>query len=149
MAVPYPGANISPPSRDAHTAHPRLLKSKSESLRRRLFATADGHAPRQSENAGATPGEDSDWEKEGKAICTTPGMACAGETETETDEPVSFPFFFFSFFSPWRSHLTVVLVVATFANGTFPESLFPPVDFVFLVGKQLDHDSSLVAMAPF
>jgi len=36
-------------------------------------------------------------EKEEKVICTTPGGVCAGETETETDEPVSYVEF--SFFS--------------------------------------------------
>jgi len=85
MAVPHLGT----PPRPAPTAHPKLAKSKSESLRRRIFAAVDSLASRQSENLGATPGEEeSEWESEEKAICTTPGMACAGETETETDEPV-------------------------------------------------------------
>jgi len=85
MAVPHLGT----PPRSAPTAHPKLAKSKSESLRRRIFAAVDSLASRQSENSGATLGEEeSEWESEGKAICTTPGMACAGETETETDEPV-------------------------------------------------------------
>lgn len=86
MAVPHVGTT---PLHLARTAHP---KSKSESLRRRLFATVDSLASRQRENSGATLGEESEWEREEKAICTTPGMACAGETETETDEPVRFFF---------------------------------------------------------
>jgi len=34
-------------------------------------------------------GDGRDDEREEKNICTTPGRICAGETETETDEPVS------------------------------------------------------------
>ena len=33
--------------------------------------------------------DDDEREREQRVICTTPGGACAGETETETDEPVS------------------------------------------------------------
>lgn len=67
------------------------------SLRRRIFAVAsgislkrDGGGERVDGDGGATETEgESEWEREGKVICTTPGMVCAGETETETDEPVS------------------------------------------------------------
>ena len=40
-------------------------------LRSRIFGTMHSHQPRRD-----------------KVICTTPGESCAGETETETDEPV-------------------------------------------------------------
>ncbi|KAF8966745.1 N-glycosylation protein-domain-containing protein [Flammula alnicola] len=46
--------------------------SSSQSLRSRIFGLASAHAPSRVRD---------------KPICTTPGVLCAGETETETDEP--------------------------------------------------------------
>ena len=52
----------------------RPTSSSNISLRNRLFGMASVNgAPRVRD----------------KPICTTPGELCAGETETETDEPVS------------------------------------------------------------
>lgn len=53
----------------------RPKSNSNQSLRNRLFAMA-------SVNGGSRIRD--------KPICTTPGKICAGETETETDEPVSF-----------------------------------------------------------
>lgn len=58
-------------SRQANAA--KIASSSSQSLRNRIFALASS-SPRPRH----------------KTICTTPGTLCAGETETETDEPVSF-----------------------------------------------------------
>lgn len=58
---------------------PANIKSK-RSWRHWLFALAAGVV-------GLGDGRDD--EREEKMICTTPGGICAGETETETDEPVS------------------------------------------------------------
>ncbi|KAF9005201.1 hypothetical protein BDQ17DRAFT_1354022, partial [Cyathus striatus] len=49
-------------------------RSSSSSLRQRIFGS---HSPHLRDLP--------------KPICTTPGRLCAGETETETDEPVSTP----------------------------------------------------------
>ncbi|KAF9448147.1 hypothetical protein P691DRAFT_670053 [Macrolepiota fuliginosa MF-IS2] len=65
------------------------------SLRHRIFAVASGISLKRGEgregvDGGGTGTEtegESEWEREGNVICTTPGMVCAGETETETDEP--------------------------------------------------------------
>lgn len=82
--IPYPGVN-------------KPKAASSTSLRHRIFAAAGGISYKRNERRrsvgrgeGETEGEgESEWETEGKVICTTPGMVCAGETETETDEPVS------------------------------------------------------------
>lgn len=52
----------------------RHTSGSSQSLRSRIFGLASVNASRVRD----------------KPICTAPGMQCAGETETETDEPVSF-----------------------------------------------------------
>ncbi|KAF5348243.1 hypothetical protein D9756_010502 [Leucocoprinus leucothites] len=76
--------------------YPRLGRSKSGSnmgLRRRIFAIVGGTSSnrsgeRECVSSGETECEgESEWENGGRPICTTPGMVCAGETETETDEP--------------------------------------------------------------
>ncbi len=82
---PYPGTNK--PKTGSHT-----------SLRHRIFAAASGASVKRGEGrerrtdddfGTSTEGEgESDKDSGGKVICTTPGMVCAGETETETDEPV-------------------------------------------------------------
>jgi hypothetical protein len=61
------------------TKRPTAAKGK-WSWRHWLFALAAGVV-------GLGDGRDD--EREEKVICTTPGENCAGETETETDEPVS------------------------------------------------------------
>ena len=47
-----------------------------------------------------------------KPICTTPGQLCAGETETETDEPVGSIFTF----TNMTTHLSSSSLVATSSN---------------------------------
>ncbi|KAL9709028.1 hypothetical protein Ac2012v2_007844 [Leucoagaricus gongylophorus] len=118
------GTSLSRSSHHPHSAHPKLINPKSGShisisLRRRIFAVVDSVSSSRSKgnkDRGVTGGEESEWESQGRAICTTPGMACAGETETETetDEPA---------------------ITTLVANGTFPKSRFPPIDLVLLVGK--------------
>ncbi|KAJ3577024.1 hypothetical protein NP233_g34 [Leucocoprinus birnbaumii] len=80
-------------ARPAHVAYAELGRSRSgnnTSLRRRIFAIVGGVSSKATRetDGGETEGDvDSEWENEEKPICTTPGMVCAGETETETDEP--------------------------------------------------------------
>lgn len=86
------GTSFSRSSHHPHSAHPKLINPKSGSntsisLRRRIFAVVDSVSSSRSRDRGVTGGEESEGESQGRAICTTPGMACAGETETETDEP--------------------------------------------------------------
>jgi len=88
------GTSFSRSSHHPHSAHPKLINPKSGSntsisLRRRIFAVVDSVSSSRSRDRGVTGGEESEGESQGRAICTTPGMACAGETETETDEPAS------------------------------------------------------------
>jgi hypothetical protein len=64
----------------------RMRQGNGTSLRHRIFATTRMSSRHVEGGDGDT---DSDWETDGKVICTTPGVMCAGETETETDEPVS------------------------------------------------------------
>lgn len=75
--LPYTtwGANTNPkPSSSYSKAH--VSKSKSTtSLRMRIFGSVSSYA--------SSRGRD-----RVKSICTTPGQLCAGETETEIDEPV-------------------------------------------------------------
>ena len=69
----------------------------SQSLRSRIFGLASGSGSRVRD----------------KPICTTPGMQCAGETETETDEPVSL-----------RPHFLLIPTIRAFSVGRlFPSSL--------------------------
>lgn len=136
------GTSLSRSSHHPHSAHPKLINPKSGShisisLRRRIFAVVDSVSSSRSKgnkDRGVTGGEESEWESQGRAICTTPGMACAGETETETetDEPASS---FFPTVCLFSSNLTMGLVTTLVANGTFPKSRFPPIDLVLLVGK--------------
>lgn len=81
----------------SHVSYPGLTKARTgsnTSLRRRIFAVTSnslkGNGGDEGANGAETEGEvESDWEHDGRPICTAPGMVCAGETETETDEPVS------------------------------------------------------------
>ena len=66
-------------SRNGASKRPTSIK-RNWSWRHWLFALAAGVV-------GLGDGRDD--EREEKVICTTPGGICAGETETETDEPVS------------------------------------------------------------
>ncbi|EKM77255.1 hypothetical protein AGABI1DRAFT_130671 [Agaricus bisporus var. burnettii JB137-S8] len=66
-----------------HVPSPSAMKSSDRmSLRHRVFAAISS---RQIE--GAEGDSESDWEANGKSVSTTLGVMCAGETETETDEP--------------------------------------------------------------
>ena len=69
---PYTTWGVNTPRARGHT-----LRSKSTiSLRMRIFGSVSSYATPRGHNKV-------------KPICTTPGQLCAGETETEVDEPVS------------------------------------------------------------
>lgn len=63
-----------------YTTSSSRRNASSNSLRTRLFALASSTSLSTSHSRGQP-----------KPICTTPGELCAGETETETDEPVITP----------------------------------------------------------
>lgn len=64
----------------------KIASSSSQSLRSRIFALTSSSSPRPRH----------------KTICTTPGTLCAGETETENDEPVSWTFRMLLFEETWE-----------------------------------------------
>lgn len=88
----FSNASVRQNPRGSHTrglVHPHLSSSSATkagsgaSLRHRVFAAISS-----GRIEGGEGDSESDWETNGKNICTTPGVMCAGETETETDEPV-------------------------------------------------------------
>jgi len=88
--------------------------------------------------AGVVGVGDGEWEdrgdkgKEEKVICTTPGGICAGETETETDEPVSDNFLLFSLLLSIFCSTTLVPTPANCTNSPFNTPPIHPHAYSFL-----------------
>ncbi|KAF9530117.1 N-glycosylation protein-domain-containing protein [Crepidotus variabilis] len=69
--------------RPVYGSKSRQATGSNQSLRSRIFALATGDS-----TGGRDRGKDRErGDRDDKMICTTPGVGCAGETETETDEP--------------------------------------------------------------